>query len=199
MKKKIIVLSVVIVFVMLCLAGLLYLKNNRGGVKVSCSNEYEINRNLLAYRQDDKIWKEDHLGTSKYTIGSSGCVITCIASVISETDMKMNPKEFNAFLFDNDVYDGEGNLQWGKLEAIDGFHVKVYTEISSQIIDECLSNNRYPIVKVHQNNIFSYHHYILIIGSENGEYICMDPLKDDLTKLSDYGNKIYAIRCVWYE
>ncbi len=37
------------------------------------------------------------------------------------------------------------------------------------------------------------------IGAENGDYICMDPLLDNLTKLSDYKNKIYAIRCVYYE
>lgn len=26
-----------------------------------------------------------------------------------------------------------------------------------------------------------------------------NPLKDGLTKLKDYGNRIYSVRCVWYE
>ena len=47
-------------------------------------------------------------------------------------------------------------------------------------------------------SLVSYHHFILIIGAEDGEYVCMDPLKDELTKLSDYSNRIYSVRCVWY-
>lgn len=41
-------------------------------------------------------------------------------------------------------------------------------------------------------------HYVLIIGSEDGEYLCMDPLRDGITKLSDYGSRVYAVRCVYY-
>lgn len=33
----------------------------------------------------------------------------------------------------------------------------------------------------------------------SGEYICMDPLKDTYTTLKDYSNRIYSVRCVWYE
>ena len=70
---------------------------------------------------------------------------------------------------------------------------------SVDYIDECLSAGHYPIVKVHRSSLFSYHHFVLIVGAEDGEYICMDPLKDGYTKLSDYGNRIYSVRCVWYE
>lgn len=85
------------------------------------------------------------------------------------------------------------------LEQVDGFHAKVYSDITSQNIDACLENGRYPIIKVHRKTLTSYHHYILVIGAKDDDYVCMDPLEDDLTKLSDYGNKVYTIRCVWYE
>lgn len=42
-------------------------------------------------------------------------------------------------------------------------------------------------------------HYVLIIGSEEGEYLCLDPLEDEVTRLSRYGNRVYSFRCVWYE
>ena len=40
-------------------------------------------------------------------------------------------------------------------------------------------------------------HYVLIVGSEDGEYVCIDPLEDGLTRLSDYLNRVYAVRVVW--
>ena len=152
----------------------------------------------MSFRQDDDRWKEDTIGGSKYTMESSGCVITDIATAISGSEMAMNPGELNAFLGNNKVFDEEGNIQWGKISEIDGFQADVYTEKAADIIDKCLAAGHYPIVKIHRNTLFSYHHYVLIIGAENGEYICMDPLQDELTKLSDYKNKIYAIRCVYY-
>ncbi len=122
-----------------------------------------------------------------------------IATAISASDNALTPGELNQLLSDNQVYDGEGNLQWGLLDAINGFRTKVYSDVSAAHIDECLKQNHYPIVKVHRQTLTSYHHFILIVGTKDGEYICMDPLEDKLTKLSDYGSKVYAVRCVWYE
>ena len=199
MKKKIATVICVLIILILGIFALWYAKNRRGGVKVTSTVEYNVNTNLVLYRQDDEKWKDDKLGASKYTVGSSGCVMTCIAMALSDTNIGVDPKDFNSFLSENNVFDADGNLQWGMLENIDGYHTAVYSEVSSDIIDACLKEGKYPIVKVHQNNIFSYHHYILIVGSEDGEYICMDPLQSEITKLSDYNNIVYAIRCVWYE
>lgn len=38
-------------------------------------------------------------------------------------------------------------------------------------------------------------HYMLIVKAENGEFYCMDSLEDELTELSRYGNRVYAVRC----
>lgn len=198
MKKKIIIG----ILVVLALAGILmaiYALKNRGGVKITCESDYKVNENLIPYRQDDEQWEDDNIGESRFKMGDSGCIITSIATAISQSKSPLTPGELNALLTEENVFDGEGNLQWGMLEQIDGFHVNVYSDITEQNIDTCLENGRYPIVKVHRKTLTSYHHYILIIGTENGDYVCMDPLENHLTKLSDYGNKVYAIRCVWYE
>lgn len=199
MKKKI---MIVILIILVLLAGILtivYYIKNQGGVKITCESNYKVNENLISYRQDDDEWKDDKIGESRFTMGDSGCIITSISTAISQSDSSLTPGELNALLSENNVFDDDGNLQWGMLEQIPGFHIKVYSDITSQNIDECLKNEQYPIIKVHRKTLTSYHHYILVIGTKNGDYVCMDPLEDHLTQLSDYGNKVYAIRCVWYD
>lgn len=198
-KKKPII---TIIIGILCLTAIIVgtqVYKNRGGVNVKCSKDYPVSEGLVSYRQDDAAWKDIHLGDSEYTMGSSGCITTCIATAISETEGAMDPGELAVYMSDENVFDDEGNMQWGELDDLAGFHADVYSFGNAEYIDECLSKGRYPIVKVHRNSLLSYHHFVLIVGSRDGEYICMDPLEDSLTKLSDYGNRIYSVRCVWYK
>ena len=197
-NKKVIIFIAAVLILVLGLIGFVKFKD-RHGVIVKSTTDVPVNENLVAYRQDNEEWKADKIGGSKYDLESSGCIITSIATAISDSAIAMNPGELNRYLSDNNVFDAEGNLQWGKIDELDGLNADVYTEKSADIIDGCLAAGHYPIVKIHRNTLFSYHHYVLIIGAENGNYICMDPLQDSLTKLSDYKNKIYAIRCVYYE
>lgn len=185
-----------------CLCLILFLTQiykNRGGVNVKCNVDYPVSEGITGYRQDDPRWKDYNLGESKYTMGSSGCVTTCIATAVSKSSGAMNPGELVRLMSSYGVFDSAGNMQWGKLEEIPGFFTEVYKEPDPAYIDECLSKGRYPIVKVHRKSLFSYHHFVLIVGAENGDYICMDPLKDGYTGLKDYGNRIYSVRCVWFD
>lgn len=166
MKKRII--AIVILVIVVAAGALLawqYMKN-RGGVEVRCGSTYPVNEKLKAYRQDDDRWKDDKLGESKFDMESSGCIITSIATAISASDNALTPGELNQLLSDNQVYDGEGNLQWGLLDAINGFHTKVYSDVSAAHIDECLKQNHYPIVKVHRQTLTSYHHFYFNCGDK---------------------------------
>lgn len=194
--------KIMILVIVLVVAGIIALSQvikNRGGKNIECNADYPVSEKIVGYRQDDDAWKDIKLGNSKYTMKSSGCVTTCIATAISETADAPNPGELVNILSDNNVFDDNGNMQWSKLSEISGFNAEVYDDLDVKHIDECLSMGRYPIVKVHRKSLFSYHHFVLIIGSSDGEYICMDSLKDSFTKLSDYSNRIYSIRCVWKE
>lgn len=199
MKKRKILLVFITLIALLGIIAMSQVVKNRGGVNVKCSVEHPVSDKIVSYRQDDESWKDIHLGDSKYTMESSGCITTCIATAVSETDRALTPAELVNLLSEKGVFDSAGNMQWGVLDEIPGFEVTVYSDLSADYIDECLSAGHYPIVKVHRKSLFSYHHFVLIVGAEDGEYICMDPLKDGYTKLSDYGNRIYSIRCVWYE
>ena len=198
MKNKILKFSFVAV-ALICAVILSQVVKNRGGVNIQSTDDYPVSDGIVYYRQDDNSWKDINLGNSKYTMESSGCITVCIASAISESDNPMDPGELVTLLSENNVYDDDGNMQWGRLDELNGFEVEVYSSPDKATIDECLAQHHYPIVKVHRKSFISYHHFVLIVGSENGEYICMDPLKDGYTKLSDYGDRIYSIRCVWRE
>lgn len=193
-KKRIMVACLLLVGV-----GVLCLRL-RGGVQVKVPEDREHlpEREVVLYRQDDAGWGEDRLGDSKYTMGSSGCLVSCIASALSmENGMEETPGVLNKKFSEKRVYDGEGNLQWGLLSEGGEYQADVYGEVSSDVIENCLSQGHYPIVKVRMYALGNFH-YVLIVGSGEGEYLCMDPLRDGITELSDYGSRVYAVRCVYY-
>ena len=193
MKK---VVNVLIFLITIFVVILLFLfVRIRGSVKVSPNEDILITENIVFFRQDDTAWAEDKLGTSKYTIGSSGCLVSCIASGLSMCGPVITPGEFNQ-IHGDEIYDGEGNLLWGKLEECSDYSVTVYSQLSEEILMDCLIEEIFPIVRVRMNGIGNFH-YVLIVKAEEGMFYCMDPLKDGLIPLSKYGNRIYAIRAVY--
>lgn len=194
MKKRRLILGMVIGIVLL-LTGWLFWRLH-AGVRVNCVSEHKVNEQIIFYRQDNSEWGNDTLGNSSYTMKTSGCLVTCIASAISVNDSTITPGKMNALFTKNSIYDEDGNMQWDQMQKIDGLHVERYDDVSNDDIEHCLEEGRYPIVRVRRKGLGSYH-YILIVGTDNGEYICMDPLEDRQMKLSEYGNFVYAVRCVW--
>lgn len=171
----------------------------RNGVQVEApqDREYLSDTEVVFYRQDDERWREDRLGESKYTMGSSGCLVSCIASALfMESGTEETPGALNERFSAEQVYDVEGNLQWGLLSEAGEYQADVYGEVSADVIEACLSEGHYPIVRVRMYTLGNIH-YVLIVGAEGGEYLCMDPLRDEITELSDYGNRAYALRCVY--
>lgn len=168
----------------------------RGSVVVKSGKMQWGAGEVAAYRQDDEIWAGDTLGNSRFTMRSSGCLVTCIASAVSmETGNEVTPGELNKIFSENHVYDSEGNIQWAAVDGIEGYHADVYQKVSDTEIAQILAAGHYPIVRVRMHGLGSFH-YVLIVGSEDGEYVCMDPLESGLTKLSDYLNRVYAVRVV---
>lgn len=192
----------ILVRLAVCLAGLAAAAAGLAGVRLRHSVAVHagetdlIPQEVALYRQDDARWAGDRLGDSSYTMKSSGCLVSCIASAISmESGQAVTPGELNTLFSENNVYDGEGNLQWTALEEAGGYAVTVYQEVSEEEINRCLAAGHYPIVRVRMHGIGNYH-YVLITGVEDRDYICMDPLEDKLTKLSRYFNRVYAVRLV---
>ena len=62
-------------------------------------------------------------------------------------------------------------------------------------LDECLQNGDDPIVLVKMPKSGSFH-FVLLVGSSDGEYQCMDPLQpeEQTVPLSYFGSQIYGMR-----
>ena len=196
-KKWTVIVPVLIACIFFIISCLIFLRV-RHGIRVKPDNNRKLTESVICYRQDEEDWAMDSLGDSSYTMKSSGCLVTCIASAVSAGGEPVTPGELNALFSENKVYDSEGNIQWSNLAELEGYHVVAYEDISAEDIAGCLSEGHYPIVRVRMYGMGNYH-YVLIVGADEGEYLCMDPLKDDMTKLSDYLGLVYAVRCVWKE
>ena len=176
-------------------AAVLFLRL-RGSVALKPSKLELPAQSITAYRQDEAAWADDLLGESSYTMASSGCLVTCIASAVSmETGTAVTPGSLNAIFSEKGVYDSEGNIQWAALDALEGFTAEVYQEVSQSDLDACLAAGQYPIVRVRMHGLGSFH-YVLVVGVRDGVYLCMDPLENSLTKLSHYLDRVYAVRVV---
>ena len=189
------ILLILLLGIVIAAAGFLFLRL-RGSVTVKPTQAEPLSREVISYRQDDETWAADLLGDSRFTMKSSGCLVTCIASAVSmETGAGITPGALNQIFSENQVYDSEGNIQWAAIGEIEGYSADVFSEVSETQIAQCLASGHYPIVRVRMHGLGSYH-YVLVVGTEDGDYICMDPLENGLTKLSYYLNRVYAVRVV---
>lgn len=197
-RKRYLQLVLLSVAVILGVLGCLAFLKFRNSVRVSPSKEYSVDEQVVLYRQDNEEWADNKLGESTYSMAGSGCLVSCIASAVSNEGNVITPGELNIIFSENNVYDAEGNIQWGQILAMSGYQVEVFETPSNDCIEECLNDGKYPIVRVRMRGVGNFH-YVLIVGTKEDAYICMDPLEDELTALSQYGNRIYAVRCVWKE
>lgn len=192
--SKVKVSIILIVVLMLLFTGVSFLRF-RNSVAISADGREDISFLVTAFRQDDVRWANDTLGNSKFTMKSSGCITTAIASAVTKGLNEITPGDLNRLFSENNVYDNNGNLQWSQLEALN-YRADVLHEVSEDEIYNYLKNGQFPIARVRVNGVGSFH-YVLIVGIEKGDYICMDPLKDNLVPLSDYLNRVYAVRVVY--
>lgn len=199
LKKISIIITVSIVIVVLSVTAL-YLYKNRNAKTINPS--VEITSDTIAFYQKDEKWKNDFLGNSEFHMGDSGCLTTCIASqllmqgisVVEVPDI--TPGTLNKFFSENNVYDAEGNLQWDIAGSVINvkFIRKETSEISESELETLIKNHVYPIVCVKMPKSGNYH-FVLLVGSDEKEFLCMDPLNKDneIVSLSEFGNKIYSV------
>lgn len=196
-NKKATLIKLTILVIGIAVAAIsLFCFRVRHGVVVKPDRSEVITKEVIAYRQDDDRWAKETLGDSSFTMKSSGCLVSCIASAVSMGGAEVvTPGELNAIFSEHNVYDSEGNIQWAAIESIGGYSVNVYSTVDEQDIYQCLTEGHYPIVRVRVNGLGNWH-YVLVVGLEGQDYVCMDPLKDELTKLSQYLSRVYAVRVV---
>lgn len=198
-KEKILIRILISIAGILAVTAMFLGFRLRNSVLIHAASAQLPPHDVAAYRQDDAKWADDALGNSSFTMESSGCLVSCIASAVSmESKEEVTPGELNRLFTEYGAYDSEGNIQWSAVDKINGYSTKVYPDVSQPEIDQCLADGHYPIVRVRAGAVGNFH-YVLIVGTENGDYVCMDPLKNELTKLSQYAGRVYAVRVVWVD
>ena len=180
---------------LITILGLILLRF-RGSTLVYANADVISNKEIIFYRQDDERWAEETLGNSRYTLEKSGCLVSCIASAVTMMDEEKTPFTLNEEFSAQNVFDAEGNILWDNLRNTGRYEVEVFQEVTNELLMACLEAGRYPIVRVRMYGLGNFH-YVLIVKAEDGEFYCMDPLKDGLIPLSGYRNRVYAVRCVY--
>lgn len=149
---------------------------------------YLMPRQIPAYAQRDPEWKDVGLGFGTSTIGSYGCLVTCVAMAASHAaGAEITPPMANDALKAVDGFTGANkNLMYFAkvveafpfLEMAGLYRYPYPQDADVTKIDQALSKGQYPIVQVDMDPQDSDldEHWVLVIGSpQSGEYIINDP------------------------
>lgn len=191
--QAIIALAAVIAVLCIWLASL----NGDGPVKALAKRDHPIT-NAVYFMQNDPAWANDRLGDSPYTMARSGCLVCCIAASLKAQGMDTDPGKLNALFSENGVYTANGDIIWSRFSEVPGVTAQTPAITDPDAIESTLEKGACPIVKVRYLG-YGYAHWVLITGSKDGEYLCMDPLNPEKAPrpLSVHGDTIYGWRVVY--
>lgn len=191
----------VIILSILIIAGavfILYIFRTRTiriiGTTLTPKKDHDIHE-VQYFLQNDPAWAQDSIGSSNYKMGGAGCLITCVASSISDLGVAITPQELNQKLTAIDGYQNGADLIWYKINEavpeVDYYYSRVF---SSETIEKDLDKGLLPIVKVKFHG-FGAQHWLLIVGAQDGEFMVLDPLNSEkkVIPLSTHG-RAYAYR-----
>lgn len=166
------------------------------GVNLVPKKDYPVQVSSY-YRQNDPAWQDIEIGTSKRRMGSTGCLISCVSTTISQLSSPVTPEEFNTKLTEVNGFQG-ADLIWYKInEAYPDINYRYSRIFSNKTIESDLEKGSLPIVNVKYNKT-GVTHWVIIVGAKDGEFIICDPLGDGYTTklLSEHG-KVYAYRVLF--
>ena len=165
------------------------------GIILTPSRDYEV-REVAYYLQNDPVWSQDKIGETNQTLGAAGCLISCVASAVTDLGVGITPAELNEKLSDIGGFSG-AKLIWYKIhEAVPEVNYTYSRVFTAKTIENDLAQGLLPIINVryHGGGIT---HWVLVIGAKDGEFMVYDPLNREKTPLplSTHG-KVYSYRVI---
>ena len=199
-RKKIIWILTGAAILVLAAAALLVWRHRGGGGEGTTIQSTKVHPlpEAVYYLQKDEEWAADPLGESRFTMGSSGCLVTCLATLFDLYGESVTPGELNRLFTEQGVYNAFGDVIWGNISSVyPEATVTVYKTVDEQAIEAALDQQQYPLVRV-KNLGDGYWHWVLLLGSGDDGYLCMDPLysEKEARPLSAHGNTVYSWRLV---
>lgn len=199
MKKKLFFAAAAVVLTVVLVCGI-YVINvyriKKLGVTLTPSKDYPI-KTTNYYLQNDPRWAAEPIGNSNSSLGGKGCLVSCVATAITDLGTAKTPQEVNQMLTQADGFLG-ADLIWYKINEVfpqvDYKYSRVFT---SRTIEQDLAAGLLPIVNVkyHKTGVT---HWVLVAGAKDGEFYVLDSMKKDMAPLplSDHG-KVYAYRVLY--
>lgn len=196
--SKKIILSVVILLILISsipagyLVSAVWIKSV--GINVS-PDTVQKPQEVQFFLQNDQKWKDELLGDSGQNLAQVGCLVSVLASDIDYLGYNTNPSDLNRLFNLNGIYTSSGEVIWNKIsEAIPNIKYDYKRVFTSRTLENDLENGRLPIVKVKYKKTGIFH-WVLIIGSDNKDFLIMDPLNQnkEVIRLGAHG-RVYAYR-----
>lgn len=136
------------------------------------------------YSQSDSRWKQNSLGTSRSSIGKSGCVLSCLSMLLNAeaSNPRMTPDKLNSWLRSNGGFSRGNLMRWevpGKIDGNDS-GLELVSQISKandwDYLSGELAKGNKVIVKVAGRRS----HWVLVVRQEGpankpDSYIVNDP------------------------
>ena len=203
MKKKILVGIIVAAACLLLIGGLgsIYplkvLKIKSVGVGLKPTKIIEPIE-VAYFLQNDPLWAAESLGNSNSSLGSSGCLVSSIATAVNNYGFSYTPKELNELFTENDVYTENGLVIWKNIKlAIPELGYEYSRIFDVKTIEKLIDSGKLPIIEVKYKGV-GINHWVAVIGSDGTDFLVMDPLNQSKTptKLSEHGSRAYAYRVI---
>lgn len=154
-----------------------------------------------SYSQRDPAWKDVLLGfnTSKYTIGTDGCLITAITNYLNAIGKNETPKTLNEKIKGVRGFVNGGWFVWESLNKIFPDVKLAYTSPRFDGVDtppaffdsmkEKIDDGYALLLEIDFNpsQVGEQMHWVLVHGYEDGEFLIADPWSGEKTVLSVYG------------
>jgi hypothetical protein len=141
---------------------------------------------VAVYGQRDVRWASVILGTSQVTIGGYGCLMTCVASLLTDAGTDMTPDELNTWLKANGGYKNGNLFVFNSVDKLNT--VKFYNIIDCAMVpapvaqlDEFIAEGWFVAVKVDfdPKTMAVEEHWVRYLGSGQ----MMDPWIGDIAPI----------------
>lgn len=162
------------------------IKAQLAGIRDEVHSDLLEGADVTVYSQRDLKWAGDKLGTSATTIGGYGCLMTDVASMLTDAGYKFTPQELNAWLIQNGGYTNGNLLVYAAIDKLGV--VKFYNLIDCANIpapvaqfDALVKQGDFVIVKVDFNpkTMQVEEHWVRYLGDGK----MMDPWVGDIDSI----------------
>lgn len=157
----------------------IWLRSTDEYIKFSSNEPLVPSVPIELFNQKDPKWALEKLGTSNYTIGSSGCLITCLAMRLNQLGFNTNPSLINKELTEKGGYESGCNLVFAApTQYYPITHELILSNVTMAKVNQYIDRQIPVIVQVDYNpsTLAMDQHWVMITGRTENDYIIIDPL-----------------------